>query len=200
MQKKKTIILDVDGVLLNWMSNLPLFCRSMGLSTEITLKAYNSSVHYDPRDLFGTCDLSQALKLINMYNESRYGRYLPAYGDAVRVLPKLAEKYHIICVSAFGETVEAWCNRRGNLEAFFPGCVSDLITIDMRSKKSRALQELKQDDDLDIVAFVDDQDTYIEQATEVFKGTDTKVFKLNRNSGDSDFISFDQLAVRLSEL
>lgn len=198
---KPVLILDVDGVLLSWMANLPLFCRSVGLSTKVALQAYSSPVHYDARDLFGTSDLSQAIRLIEQYNTSRYGRYLPAYADAVPVIPRLAEKYTIVCLSAFGSSTEAWLNRRGNLEAFFPECISDLVLVGPgESKKAKLAELLRVYEQAGVVAFVDDQDNYIEQAKDVVAGMkyNTKVIKLNRDTDQTDIKSFFELEALLA--
>lgn len=191
----KTLIFDVDGVLLNWMSNLPIFCRSVGLSAKGALKVYSSSVHESPCVLFDTDDEELAKELCKKYNESRYGRYLPAYQDAVRVLPLLAEKYNIICLSSFGNTTDAWLNRRCNLEAFFPDCITDLVIIPHMNKLDELRRIVHQEEyyNRTVVGFVDDQSVHWLEGVEILG--EKRTFLLNRNLDDSiDHVhNFDEL-------
>lgn len=195
----KTLILDVDGVVLDWTSNLPLFCRSIGLSAKKALRAICSAEYTPCTELFDTQNEDIAMQLLIEYNESRYGRYLNAFPDAIQYLPFLAKKYNLVFLSSFGDTKEAWTNRRGNLEAYFPDCVSDLYIIHPKLSKSRMIRYImdnEQSQGREVIGFIDDQPNNIEIARKFLP--DDKVLLLNRNTNVKNcYKSFGEIVTEM---
>lgn len=195
----KTLILDVDGVVLDWTSNLPLFCRSIGLSAKKALQAICSGAHVPCTNLFDTQNEDIAMQLLIDYNESRYGRYLNAYIDAIQYVPLLAKKFNLVFLSSFGNTKSAWTNRRGNLEAYFPDCISDLYIIHPNESKDYMIGSIianEKSNGREVIGFVDDQLTNIEIAGRHLPAD--KLLYLNRGQDfQSDYTSFLEIFNKL---
>ncbi|CAL9964051.1 unknown function [Vibrio phage K567] len=151
---KKTIIFDVDGVLIDWASQLPLFCKRCGIDPVLALKHFTAKEHVDVRDLFGIEQKYIAFELLDKYN-LEHGKYMTAFPDAVDHIHKLAKEYNLIALTKFGDTTEHWLTRKFNLETFFPGLFSELITI--RGDESKIGYVAAIQAEHDVVAFVDDQ-------------------------------------------
>jgi len=175
-EAKKTIILDCDGVLLQWESNLPFFALENGLNVENILKAFTATEHLTFNELFGVPNKLIGAELLQRYNEGKFGRYLAPYNDAVVGIKKLSERYNLICLSSFGSTTEAWINRKKNLQAFFPDCFKEVITIPINESKVKYVNHIMKT--VNVVAFVDDQ---IKNIKEIETKCGVLSLHLNRN-------------------
>lgn len=154
MNKKGTLIFDIDGVLIDWMSQVPIFCKKIGIDPVNALKNYTAHEHLPASELFGVSP-HIGMGLIERYN-IEHGRYLTAFTDAVENLHKIAREYNLVALTKFGSSVEHWMIRNYNLETFFPGCFSELISIDLTVNKSVHVADyLKKDSN--VIAFIDDQ-------------------------------------------
>lgn len=152
--RRKTIIFDVDGVLVDWASQLPLFCKRCGIDPVLALKHFTAKEHVDVRDLFGVEQRNIAMELLNRYN-LEHGKYMTAFPDAIDFIHKLAKEYNLIALTKFGGTTDHWLIRKYNIETFFPGCFSELVSIDLSESKIGYVMEMQAEHD--VIAFVDDQ-------------------------------------------
>ena len=174
--QKQTIIFDVDGVLINWQSQLPFFCTRKGLDTSHVLKQYTSPAHLTPMDLFGVHSEKIASNLLDMYN-LEHGKYMTAFTDAVEHIHKLSKKYNLVALTKFGNSVEHYTVRKYNLETFFPRCFSELISIGYDEDKSSYINNIRINHG-NIIAFIDDQLSYIDDVRK--HHSDIQSIHLNR--------------------
>lgn len=151
---KPTIVFDVDGVLIQWTSQLPFFCAKNGIDPAFVLKQYTNPTHITASELFGIHNHKIANDLLSRYN-MEHGKYMTAFPDAVENVYKLAKDYNLIALTKFGNTTDHYMIRKFNLETFFPRCFSELITIDGSESKIPYLYEIMGREY--VVAFVDDQ-------------------------------------------
>lgn len=189
---KETIVFDVDGVLLKWESNLVHFCRDLGIPTNVVLETYSSHFHPGSAKMFGfhPDDFDSGIEMVMRYNMSHYGATLSAYEDAVHIIPKLAEKYNLIALTCFGKGMDYYINRRSNLQAFFPGCFSELYCINPTDKKAELFRKIKSENQ--VIAYIDDQDNHIREINSTLGFREPiQVLKLNRYSPSEDFIQPD---------
>lgn len=177
---KQTIILDVDGVLIDWASQLPFYCQKNGINPVHALKHYTNPVHVDARDLFGVENTRIALEMMSRYN-LEHGRYMTAFPDAVKNLHLLAKKYNLVALTKFGGTTEHYLVRKFNLQSFFPNLFKELICIDYYESKIPYVQNLVKE--YDVIGFVDDQ---LENIIEIQRATSVPTVHLNRYDADAD--------------
>lgn len=166
---KNILILDCDGVLLEWMCNIPFFAAEHGISLKNVLRYYNFHGHASCEEIF-QLPLEHSLKLVKEYNEGKYGRYLKPFNDAVTVVPTLAEELDIVVVTNFGSTLECVVNRKFNLECFYPNCIKNMISLNIHESKENALRGIIDDANqsgVDIIGFVDDQINNLETANKL---------------------------------
>ena len=152
----KVLVLDVDGVLLKWESNLTFFALENGIQIKGVLKNYSRATHATFKELFGIHDNKMADALFNKYNLSSHGRYLSAFDDAVESIYKLKGKYKLVILTSFGETVEHYTNRCKNLQAFYPNLFEEVICMKHGIPKSSMITNII-DNHGEIAGFVDDQ-------------------------------------------
>lgn len=187
--KKQTIIFDVDGVLINWPSQLPFFCARKGINPKNVLKHYTAPTHLSGCQLFGISDEKIAIELMNQYN-LEHGKYMTAFTDAVEHIPELAKKYNLVALTKFGSSVEFYSVRKFNLETFFPGCFSDLISIEYKDNKSDFIDHIMQNHP-DVIAFVDDQISNINDVWKHYR--DINCIHLNRYAENADVSNIKDL-------
>lgn len=185
---KETLILDCDGVTLQWESNLPFFALEHGLNVENVLKAFGATEHISPMELFGVPTPELGMEMIALYNEGKFGRYLAPYADAVAGIKTLSKKFNLITLSSYGSNTTAWLNRQKNLQAFFPDCFSEVITIPLGESKVPYVRAIQ--DRLQVVAFVDDQ---LKIVNDVKNNCDILSIQLNRNVPGARCHSIDEL-------
>lgn len=171
---KPTLIFDVDGVLINWMSQLPIFVRKYGIDPATVLKQFTAPSHLTASELFGISDSKIALEMIYRYNEE-HGKYLTAFPDAVEHIHKLAKKYDLVALTKFGKTTDLWLIRNLNLETYFPNMFSELISIDLSESKIPYVKEIISRKH--VVGFIDDQ---LENINDIKSSCDIPTVFLNR--------------------
>jgi len=153
---KPVLILDVDGVLLKWESNLPFFALDHGIKIKGVLKNYSRATHISFNELFGIKNTPIAQQLMTKYNTSAYGRHLSAFDDAIESVYKLKKKYKLVILTSFGDTIEHYTNRCKNLQAFYPDLFAEIICISYDKPKSTMLKDISITHGK-IAGFVDDQ-------------------------------------------
>ncbi|QIW90164.1 hypothetical protein OLCHANIL_00067 [Vibrio phage V05] len=170
---KKTIIIDVDGVLLNWKANLPFFMMQLGMLDNLNINGSNTDT--DARSLFINVSDMQLGKLIGAYNEHECAKYIPAYEDAYDALRELSDRYNIIALTKFSMSRTSWSNRVHNLNALFPGMISEVISIEYFDSKAKYVEKLCELHD--VKYFIDDSLDNIREIQERF---DIECIHVNR--------------------
>ncbi|QIW90981.1 hypothetical protein COHAPHLL_00118 [Vibrio phage V09] len=192
-KQKPTLIFDVDGVLIDWASQLPLFCKRCGIDPVRALKHFTAKEHVDVRDLFGVEQRSIAFDLLEKYN-LEHGKYMTAFPDAVEHVHKIAKEYNLVALTKFGDTTDHWLVRKFNIETFFPGCFSELITI--RGDESKVGYVAALQADHNVVGFIDDQ---LENIQAIGRATNLKTIHLNRYDERADVHHMSKLLDFLHE-
>lgn len=149
---KETIIIDVDGVLLDWKANVRFMMNELGMTHKL-VRDYDH--HSSSRNVFIDVSEAEYRKLIGVYNEHPSTRYLPAFPDAYDALRELSKTYKIIALSKFGWSRTSWANRMFNLNSHFGKMVDELICIEYAEKKSEYINKLCNDHDVKF--FIDDR-------------------------------------------
>ena len=105
----ETLVFDADGVLLEWVANLPHYLYEKGYNAKAALKCYETYGYLDSLgELVGVdCD-KLGYSIFNSYNESDYMRSLPPFcRRSLSLIPKLAKKLdHVYtCTQNAGDIV-----------------------------------------------------------------------------------------------
>jgi len=111
---KKTIIVDCDGVVLNWEYAFDIFMEEHGFT-----KVKGAETIYNIGERYGI-DKDQGRKLIKIFNESAAIGFLPPLRDAVEVVTKMADEgWKFIAVTSLSTNKYAQKLRKRNLEKLF---------------------------------------------------------------------------------
>ncbi|CAL9959883.1 unknown function [Vibrio phage D479] len=190
--EKPTLIFDVDGVLIQWESQLPFFCAKNGIDPTNVLKHFTCPVHSTPNKLLGIRDHKMASDMLQRYN-IEHGKYMTAFTDAVESIHKLARDYNLIALTKFGNTTEHWTIRKFNLETFFPRCFKELITIEYTESKVPYVHEIMGREN--VVGFIDDQ---LENINEIRDNCGVETVFLNRFDDHADLKSVGEIKAYLN--
>ncbi|AIA64843.1 hypothetical protein AVV44_gp044 [Cronobacter phage S13] len=153
--EKKVIPIDIDGVAVQWQSNLPFFAAEHNIPTDRILNMMVDEKFRSMSEIFG-CDDELADRLMRQYNSSKWIRGLKPYDDALIVINRLKHKYDFVAITAIGKSAESCLNRIANLNILFPSAFVDVMCVDVgESKVSRYLEAKKKYGDR-MVCFVDD--------------------------------------------
>lgn len=111
--KEKLILVDCDGVLVDWVWAFDMWMAKHGFKKQ-TSSEYSMSIAYGLED-------KDAYRYIKMFNETVYLRNIPAFKDAVKYIRKLHEDFgcvfHVItALSNDDALVDA---RKANLYSLF---------------------------------------------------------------------------------
>jgi len=111
---KKTIIVDCDGVVLNWEYAFDIFMEEHGFT-----KVKGAETIYNIGERYGI-DKDQGRKLIKIFNESASIGFLPPLRDAVEVVTRMAaEGWQFIAVTSLSTNKYAQKLRKKNLDKLF---------------------------------------------------------------------------------
>lgn len=105
--KKPVLLTDVDGVILDWVKTFGEYAVSRGF----TLRMEHPKT-WEMTEWFGATT-EQIRELISDMNSSAIFESIPAFPDAQKVLPILAEKYDLVAITS---------------------CSSDALTVERRIK------------------------------------------------------------------
>lgn len=124
MLKDKLILVDVDGVLLDWIHHFDLWMESHG-HPLIDNNQYKVSLRYD------ITDVSYAKSMIARFNESANIGFLSPYRNAVKYVRKLHEEFGYVFHAITSQSSNPYAQklRISNLEAIFGKDVFDQFTI-----------------------------------------------------------------------
>ena len=134
----KVILVDCDGVLLDWEFQFDLWMAKHGY--EICVPGeYKMSLKYGIPD-------KEMTRLIRMFNESAAIRKLPPLRDAIKYVKKLHADHGYIfyCISSLSDDEYAQRLRTKNLiETFGPTVFHKYIYLDTGADKNVALEKFK---------------------------------------------------------
>ncbi|MGL6228603.1 MAG: hypothetical protein ACRC3J_05240 [Culicoidibacterales bacterium] len=159
---KKTILVDVDGVLVEWFSQLPFFMSEENISSDVLLSRQNGK-WLSPRDMFGV-ESKESIALVKKYNKSEHIRRLAAYPDAIHHVNILSKEYNFVAISALGTTAACYANRTYNLKALFPN-FGEIMLCDVFGDKRELIKKAAAK--YDVLMYIDDRETHCEEAEEI---------------------------------
>ena len=136
--KNKVILVDCDGVLLDWEYSFDQWMKRHGY--EIAVDG-----PYQMKEKYGMPE-KDIKRLIRMFNESATIRKLPPLRDAIKYVKKLHEEHGYIfhCVTSLSNDQYAQHLRTKNLiEMFGPSVFEKYPYLDTGADKDEALAEYK---------------------------------------------------------
>lgn len=131
----KTILVDADGVLLDWVYSFTAWMDRHGYSIVVP-DAYRMDVRYG-------LDRDEGKKLCRMFNESATIRKVPPLRDAIKYVRKLHEEHGYVfrVISSLSNDEYAHRLRTKNLiELFGPSAFETYTYLDTGADKDEALE------------------------------------------------------------
>lgn len=135
-QKNKTILVDCDGVLLDWEYAFDCWMHRHGYSVEVE-DEYKMNIKYG-------LEKSEAKRLVRMFNESAWIRKLPPLRDAIKYVKKLHEEHGYIfhAITSLSNDQYSQHLRTKNLRELFGDSVFErYVYLDTGADKDEALLE-----------------------------------------------------------
>lgn len=135
---EKLILVDCDGVLLDWQYGFFRWMKQHGY------EVINSGV-YDIGETFGI-EKAYAKTLVRTFNESAAMGWLPQFRDSIKYVRKLHEDHGFVfhCITSLSLDEYAGKLRKKNLEALFGKTVFEKIEcLDCGADKDEALLPYK---------------------------------------------------------
>lgn len=136
--KNKVILVDCDGVLLDWEYSFDQWMKRHGYDIAV-------DGPYQMKEKYGMPE-KDIKRLIRMFNESATIRKLPPLRDAIKYVKKLHEEHGYIfhCVTSLSNDQYAQHLRTKNLiEMFGPSVFEKYTYLDTGADKDEALAEYK---------------------------------------------------------
>lgn len=137
---KKLILVDADGVLLNWEYAFAIWMEQHGHE-----KQPGSEFVYDIGERYGI-SRDQGRKLIKLFNESAAIGFLPPLRDAMFYVKRLHEEHGYVfhCITSLSLDVNAGRLREMNLRKLFGETAFErIVCLDTGADKHAALDEYK---------------------------------------------------------
>ena len=136
--RKKLILTDADGVLLDWEWAFNVWMQEHGFAEVAGSKLnYDMAVRYGiPKD--------QVTKLIRIFNESAAIGFLPALRDAMYYVKRLVEEHGYVfhCITSLSRDENAQRLREMNLSKLFGEHTFErIVCLDTGADKHEALEE-----------------------------------------------------------
>ena len=137
MNKKKIILTDCDGVILDWEEGFSIWMEHHGHS-----KVDGYQYQYSIGDRYGLSK-EQGNKLVKQFNESAAIGFLPPLRDAQYFVKKLHEQhqYKFICITSLSLDPYAKYLRKRNLKKLMGDAFLDVICLDTGADKDEILAE-----------------------------------------------------------
>jgi FMN phosphatase YigB (HAD superfamily) len=134
--KDSVILVDADGVLLNWEYAFEVWMEQHGFE-----KIPGSELHYDISKWYGI-SRDQTMKLIRMFNESAAIGFLPPLRDAMYYIEKLHKEHGYVfhCITSVSVEPNAMKLREMNLRKLFgETAFQKVVCLDTGAPKDQAL-------------------------------------------------------------
>jgi uncharacterized HAD superfamily protein len=135
--KNKIILVDADGVLLDWEYAFDVYLRTHGFN-----KQPGGELKYDIGKRYGI-DREQGKRLIKIFNESAHIGFLPALRDAMYYVKRLHEEHGYVfhCITSLSNNEDAQELRRMNLRKLFGQTAFEkFVFLDTGADKDAALE------------------------------------------------------------
>jgi len=134
--KKKLILTDIDGVVLDWLSGFITFLEKKGVKVkpDVEQMMWNLSEWIE-------CDNVDALVL--EFNSSEGFKTLMPYEDAEWFMPKLANLYEFVAITSCSDTEEAINSRKTNLYSVFGNFFKEIHCLPLQADKTPYLEKYK---------------------------------------------------------
>ena len=132
------ILVDADGVLLNWEYAFAIWMEEHGFT-----KVKDSAFIYDIGERYNI-DPPQGKKLIRMFNESAAIGFLPPHRDAMYYIKRLHEEHGYVfhCITSLSRDINAQRLREMNLTKLFGKTAFErVVCLDTGADKNHALEE-----------------------------------------------------------
>ena len=136
--RKKLILTDADGCLLDWEWAFNVWMQEHGFE-----EVAGSKLNYDMAVRYGI-PKEQVTKLIRIFNESAAIGFLPALRDAMYYVKRLHEEhgYRFHCITSLSLDPNAQKLREMNLNKLFgTSAFERIVCLDTGADKEEALQE-----------------------------------------------------------
>lgn len=134
------ILVDCDGVVLNWEYAFNIWMDAHGFATVPGSQFdYSMGTRYN-------IDGAQAKKLIKIFNESAAIGFLPALRDAVYYVKRLHEEHGFVfhCITSLSLDPNAGKLREMNLKKLFGDTAFErVVCLDTGADKTEALEEYR---------------------------------------------------------
>lgn len=140
LMMKKVILVDADGVLLNWEYAFDIWMQQHGHN-----KKDGGQFVYDIGERYGITK-DQGKKLIKIFNESAAIGFLPALRDAMFYVKRLHEEHGYVfhCITSLSLDPNAGTLREMNLKKLFGDTAFErVVCLDTGAHKDDALYEYK---------------------------------------------------------
>lgn len=134
----KQVVIDVDGVLLNWIDSFDTWFRSSGLSSALRARdpgdervnGYELHSRYQ-------LDSTQIATAIRVFNSTIHAELLPAMPGAIKYVRKLVEEgYSLYALTAFSADFKSHQLRYNNLvNKFGAGTFDGYTFLPLRASK-----------------------------------------------------------------
>ena len=136
--KKKVILTDIDGVMLDWEEGFSVWMEHHGYKP---VEGYK--LMYKIGERYGISN-NEGHKLVRLFNESAAIGFLPPVRDAQHYVRLLAEKhkYKFLAVTSLSTDVNAKELRIRNLKKLFGDIFIDVICLDTGADKDEELDRL----------------------------------------------------------
>ena len=137
---QQVILVDADGVLLNWE-----YAFSIWMETHGFVKQAGSEFEYDIGRRYNI-DHPQGRKLIKIFNESAAIGFLPPLRDAMYWVKRLHEEHGYVfhCITSLSLDPSAGKLREMNLNKLFgPTAFERVVCLDTGADKHEALAEYR---------------------------------------------------------
>ena len=136
---QQVILVDADGVLLNWEYAFSIWMETHGFN-----KVSGSEFEYDIGQRYNI-DYAQGRKLIKIFNESAAIGFLPPLRDAMYYVKRLHEEhgYQFRVITSLSLDKNAQKLREMNLRKLFGNAIQSVICLDTGADKDLALAPYK---------------------------------------------------------
>jgi hypothetical protein len=138
--KKKIILTDADGVLLDWEYAFDVYLQQHGFN-----KVEGGQFKYDIGKRYGI-DRDQGKKLIKIFNESAHMGFLPPLRDAMYYVKRLHEEHGYVfhCITSLSKDENAQELRKMNLcKLFGKTAFEKFIFLDTGADKDEVLEQYR---------------------------------------------------------